>query len=237
MRLLLVVLSMAISTLALASDKVDDAKAVSENIHKYFPRVIIDGIRKSPISGLYEIQSEKSVFYSDKNGDHLIFGGQIIETATHRNLTQERIVEVTSIDWAMLPLDKAIVSGDKKAKLKLAVFTDPDCPYCKLLEQELKKVKGVKVYSFLLPLSQLHPDSRAKSEAIWCSKKQHDVLVKTILDGFKPKAEKCDTPLDDIALIAKKIGIQGTPGLISGDGRVYPGGMAATDLKAWLSKK
>jgi len=237
MRFILVILSMTVATLAIADDSADVVKNITEKIHKSFPKIVIDGVRKSPISGVYEIQSEKSIFYSDDNGDHVIFGGQIIETASHRNLTQERIVEVTSINWDILPLEKAIVSGDKNAKLKLAVFTDPDCPYCKLLEKELKKLKGVKVYTFLFPLTSLHPKARSEAEAIWCSKNKHETMLNVILEGVTPKADKCDTPLDSIALLAKKIGIQGTPGLISGDGRVYPGGMTASDLKAWLAKK
>jgi thiol:disulfide interchange protein DsbC len=237
MRSLFFVLTMMISTLAVAGDNADAAKAVAEKIHKAFPRITIDGIREIPVSGLYEVQSGKNVFYSDENGDYVIFGGQIVETATQRNLTQERIDDLSRVDWNILPLDKAIVSGDKNAKLKVAIFTDPDCPYCKQLEGELKLIKGIKVYSFLFPLEQLHPDARAKSEAIWCSKNQHEALLKTILEGATIKANKCDTPLDDIAVLAKKIGINGTPFLIAGDGRIYPGIMDADTLNNWLSKK
>ncbi len=234
MRSIFFVLTMLISTLAVASDSADAGKDVIEKIQKVFPSITINGVQESPVSGLYEIQSGRGVFYSDHNADYVIFGGQIIELATKRNLTQERMVELSRIDWNTLPLDKAIISGDKNAKLKVAVFTDPDCPYCKQLEAELKHAKGIKVYTFLLPLSSLHPGARAKAEAIWCSKNQHATMLKVILDGATPKKAKCNTPLDDIAALAKKIGINGTPTLIAGDGRVSPGVKMADDLKVWL---
>jgi len=226
---------MLTSSLAIAGNSDADAgKDVTKKIQAAFPTITVDAVRKAPVSGLYEIQSGKGVFYSDLKGEHVIFGAQIIELATKRNLTQERMIELSRIDWNTLPLDKAIISGDKHAKLKVAVFTDPDCPFCKQLEGELKHAKGIKVYTFLLPLSSLHPGARAKAEAIWCSKNQHATMLKAILEGATLKKAKCDNPLDDIAALAKKIGINGTPTLIAGDGRVSPGVKMADDLKVWL---
>ncbi|MDX8407139.1 MAG: disulfide isomerase DsbC N-terminal domain-containing protein, partial [Mariprofundaceae bacterium] len=100
---------------------------VEADIRKAIPDLKIDAIRPSPIKGLYELQVGKGVFYSDASGKHLIVSGHIFETATHRDLTRERIEALNHIDWNILPLDKAIVSGDPKAALSMAVFTDPEC--------------------------------------------------------------------------------------------------------------
>ena len=37
----------------------------------------------------------------------------------------------------------------------MAIFTDPDCPFCKRLESEMKGLDNVTVYTFLFPLDQL----------------------------------------------------------------------------------
>ena len=223
--------------LACAAEQKVDTAAIGDNIRKAYPDIEIDGIQESPVKGLYEVRAGRNIFYSDTTGEHLVVRGQIIEVASKRNLTRERLIELSRIDWSILPLDKAIVSGDENAELKLAVFTDPDCPYCQKLEVELKKLTGVKVYTFLYPLTQLHPEAYGKSEAIWCSQDRHAAFLKVILDREYPKVEKCDTPLDDIAALGQKLGVTGTPTLFAGDGRMASGAMRAEDLKAWLSEK
>ncbi len=237
MRIFLLTIAMLFSSPALATPGAEVDKSTADNIKKAVPSLAIDAVRKSPIKGLYELQVGRTIFYSDKNGKHLISGGHIFETTSHHDLTRERLEELNRIDWSILPLDKAIVSGDKNAQLKLAVFTDPDCPYCKKLEEELKNMSGVKVYTFLYPLVQLHPQARAKSEAIWCSKDQHDMMLKVMIDKFIPEKATCATPLDDIAAIAKKLNISGTPTMIAGDGRIASGGKDAAALKAWLENR
>jgi thiol:disulfide interchange protein DsbC len=222
--------------MASAAGDTDAAKAVTDRISKAFPNIKIDGIRKSSISGLYEIRVGKNVFYSDLSGEYVILGGQIVETSTHRNLTRARMRELSLIDWDSLPLEKAIVSGDKNAKLKMAVFTDPECPFCDRLERELKQAQDIRVYTFLYPLS-MHKDARRKSEAIWCSKDRHGTLLKVMLEGADPLVERCKTPIDDILELGRKLGITGAPTLISEDGRISAGWKTADDLRKWLSNK
>ncbi|HXH73305.1 MAG TPA: DsbC family protein [Mariprofundaceae bacterium] len=211
--------------------------AIAQQIRAGIPDLKIDAVRPTPMEGIYEIQVGHVVYYSDAEGRHLIAGGHMFETATHRDITRERLEDINRIDWSVLPLDKAIVSGDKNAKLKLAVFTDPECPYCKRLETELKDMKGVKVYTFLFPLTQIHPHAQAKAEAIWCSKDRHDTMMKVMLEDATPTIGTCDTPIAEIQQLAQKLGISGTPTMIAGDGRMFAGVMAADQLKAWLEKK
>ena len=237
MQRLILALLIPFLLLACAAEQKVDTAAIGDKIRQAYPDIQIDGIQESPVKGLYEVRAGRNIFYSDSSGEHLVVRGQIIEVASKRNLTRERIVELSRIDWSVLPLDKAIVSGDTNAELKLAVFTDPDCPFCQNLEKELKHLTGVKVYTFLYPLTQLHPEAYGKSEAIWCSENRHETFLKVILDREYPKVEKCDTPLDEIALLTKKLGITGTPTLFAGDGRMASGVMKAEDLKAWLAEK
>jgi len=213
------------------------ASSTLEQIQQAIPSLDITAVKETPISGLFELQVGKNIYYSDAQGKHLISGAHLFEVETRRDLTKERLEELNSIDWNILPLDKAIVSGDKNAKLSLAVFTDPDCPYCKRLEEELKNLTGVKVYTFLFPLESLHPQARAKSEGIWCSENRHEMMLKVMLDKFIPEKATCDTPIADIIALAQKLNISGTPTIIAGDGRIASGGKDADALKAWLENK
>jgi len=76
------------------------------------------------------------VDYSKKN----FFSGAIINIKEKNNLTQESFDQQNKVDVSKIPLGDALVLGDKNAKYKVIVFSDPDCPYCSKLHAELKKV-------------------------------------------------------------------------------------------------
>jgi len=208
---------------------------VIENIKKQNSDLNIDDIRETPVAGLYEMTVANNIYYIDGSGKYLL-SGHLFETATKQDLTAARLEDLNRVDWTLLPLDKAIVSGDADG-LEVAVFTDPDCPYCRQLEQNLKGIKGVKIYTFLMPLTQLHPDASRKAEAIWCAKDRHAALTQVMVDNKSISGGGCATPINDIAALAAKLNIQGTPTLLARDGRKRSGALSADQLKAWLSRK
>ncbi len=116
---------------------------VELQIRKQIPEMKISGVRYSPVPGLYEIQSNNNIFYVDRTGKYLIANRHVFDTTTKQDLTVARIEQISRINWGVLPLDKAVVSGDPKG-IEMAVFTDPDCPYCRTLEKSLKDLKYVK---------------------------------------------------------------------------------------------
>jgi len=239
MRPLLLILSMLVATVAMAADHAQSGADI-ESIRSHAAGVLrsssIDEVNPTPIPGLYEVRSGRNVFYSDADGSHFVLGGHMIDTIAKKDLTKARMEALNRIDWSVLPLDKAVVSGDEHGALKVAIFTDPECPYCRKFEQELAKLNGVKVYSFLFPLS-FHKHAKRWSSAIWCSKNRHKMMTDIMLNNADPKAGSCDTPIDEIIALGKKLGITGTPTLIAGDGRLSPGGKSAAELKAWLQQQ
>ncbi|ATX81224.1 thiol:disulfide interchange protein DsbC [Mariprofundus ferrinatatus] len=234
MRLFLLLISFLVPAAASAAAGNADIHAIAQKSAELLHVERVDEVRKTQIEGLFEVRSGRNIFYSDAQGKYFVLGGSLIDTAAGKNLTSERKEQINRIDWSELPLDKAILSGDRGAKLKLAIFTDPDCPYCRKLEKELVDLKGVAVYTFLYPLEKLHPNARAKSEAIWCSKEQHSMLQKVMLERFVPEAARCKTPIDDIQTLAQRLNINGTPTFIAGDGRMASGVKSAADMKTWL---
>lgn len=229
-----IALLLMLPVVATAADK--DQQAIMHTLRHNIQGLRIDAVRPAPIAGLYEIVSGRNIYYSDLEGHHLIAGGHIFDTSNRRDLTAARLQELNRIDWKILPLDKAIVSGDPKG-LPLAVFTDPDCPFCRRLEKELQHVKGVRVYSFLFPLTQLHKHAEEHAKAIWCAKDRHQAMMDIMLNN-KPVAKgSCATPIAEIHALGVKLGISGTPTMIAGDGRLFPGLKKADDLKAWLEAK
>jgi len=222
--------------MAWAGDDSNVMPATAAQIRASIAGLPIDAIRPTVIDGLYELKVGGQIFYSDRTGKYLISNGHIFDTATRKDLTAARLEAINTVDWSMLPLEKAIVSGDPKG-MPVAVFTDPHCPYCKKLEANLKDAKGIKFYTFLFPLERIHPTARADADAIWCAKDQHAALVSVMLDGQKVVSGTCKTPTDDVIALAQKLNIGGTPTMIASDGRRYAGVKTASELQAWLAEK
>ena len=71
--------------------------------------------------------------------------------------------EARRVNFATLPLEDAVKTVNGDGSRVLAVFSDPRCPYCNALDEELAKLDNVTVYTFLLPW--LGPESRPAAEA------------------------------------------------------------------------
>jgi thiol:disulfide interchange protein DsbC len=221
--------------LVLATTAFADDAAIRKNIAERLPDFPkIDEIGKTPIAGLYEIRVGTDVFYTDEQGNHLI-EGQMIDTRTRTNLTQERVAKLTAVDFASLPLKDAIVWKKGTGARKLVVFADPNCGYCKRFEHSLQQVKDVTVYTFLYPI--LGGDSPETARNIWCAKDSTSSWRNWMLDGTAPARVmgQCDTSaLARNVNLGRKHKLNGTPALIFEDGRHVPGAMSPEQVEKQL---
>jgi thiol:disulfide interchange protein DsbC len=191
----------------------------------------IDEITKSPMPGLWELRLGSQVIYSDAQGSFVI-EGDIIDTARHANLTQDRIAKLTAVDFAKLPLKDAVVWKQGTGARKLVVFADPNCGYCKKLERDLNDVRDVTVFTFLIPI--LGGDSPQKARDIWCAKDSGKAWRNWMVDGTAPPAAgaKCDTAaLSRNVALGQKHAVTGTPSLVFENSDRVPGILSAQELE------
>lgn len=202
-------------------------KAIAERIPD-FPK--IDEIRPTPIPGLFEVRIGLDIFYSDPTGQYLLQDAQLVDLRTRANLTQARIDQLSQVNFASLPLKDAMVWKRGNGQRKIAVFSDPNCGFCKRLERTLQELNNVTVYTFLIPI--LGPDSNEKSRNVWCAKDSVDVWLDWMLRAKSPEkvAGKCDEgAIQRNRAFARQHRITGTPAILFEDGSRAPG---ALDLQA-----
>jgi energy-coupling factor transporter ATP-binding protein EcfA2 len=78
-------------------------------------------------------------------------------------------LQMVTLDQMRAGLDPATTLADAltevrgKGTRRLAIFSDPDCPYCRRLEAELRGLDDVTIHTFLMPLASLHPAARGKA--------------------------------------------------------------------------
>ena len=101
-----------------------------------------------------------------------------------------------------LPLDLAVKRVKGKGERKMAIFTDPDCPFCKRIEGDLAKVDNVTIYMFLFPIDSLHPKAADKAKRIWCSPDRIKAWDDYMQKGITPTAApSCDNPVDKLVAV------------------------------------
>ncbi|MDP2754294.1 MAG: DsbC family protein [Nitrospirota bacterium] len=192
------------------------------------PNLKVLDIKTSPVKGIWEVDIEaggkKGLLYVDFSKKYLI-SGAVVSIKDKENLTQERLTEINKVDVSKIPLDDALVMGNKDAKHRVIVFDDPDCQFCAKLHQEMKKViekrKDIAFYIKMFPL-KIHPEAYEKSKAIVCEKSL--TLLEDAFDKKQLPKPKCETSaIDENLKLGEKLGISGTPALIMPDGRVISG--------------
>lgn len=192
---------------------------IRKNLTERLPNLPkIEEISKTPMNGLYEVRVNHSeLFYTDAKGDFILLQGELIDTTKRHNLTQERVSKLTAIDFDQLPFKDAITTVRGNGKRKIAVFSDPNCGYCKRLERDLLKLNDVTIYTFLVGI--LGPDSQTKAQNIWCAKDRSNAYLDWMLKNTPAPSASCDSAaITRNNEFASRQRINGTPTTFLPDG-------------------
>ena len=209
------------------------ASGLPTMLKRLYPGTAFDAIAASPIPGLSEVVMGTNVAYVDASGRYFLFG-RLFDMQSQRDLTAERVEHLSAIDFGALPLDAAIKTVRGTGRRTLAVFSDPDCPHCRALEQSLAALDDVKLYTFVYPVEALHPGAREKAVAVWCASDPAKAWSDLMARGVVPTSAPCTHPIDRIVSLAATLRVLGTPTLFAGDGRRTVGAQSAAELDAWL---
>lgn len=222
----------------------------------------IDRILKvefAEVPGMWVVEAEKDgnkfPLYIDFSKAYL-FAGNVIRLADGLDVTQQRLNRLnggqqpavkpapqppSKIDFSRIPLSDAVVLGKTDAPIKVAVFTDPECPYCKKLHEEMKEVvrldPSIAFFIKLFPLVKLHPNAYGISKTVVCSSNPLSVLEASMAGAPIAQSACPTTRIDDNIALAGKLGIGSTPTLVLPDGTIMPGYKKAPDLLKLLGSK
>jgi thiol:disulfide interchange protein DsbC len=215
-----------------ATPRTGEAAAIKKLLEQKFEGVAIGNISKTPYFGLYEVQFDEQIVYTDAKVTYVIVGS-IYDAATKKNLTEAKQREYSRVAFDGLPLELAFKRVKGNGQRKIAIFSDADCPFCARLEKELKSIDNVTIYTFLYPIDQLHPDAARKSKIIWCAPDKVKAWDAFFESGALPKNNgDCANPVAATAELGQKLRVTATPTLVFADGTVIPGALPAQRLEA-----
>jgi thiol:disulfide interchange protein DsbC len=195
-----------------------------------------DKVQPSPVPGVYEATFGPQVLYLSADGRY-VFNGVVLDLKSGRNLTEAKrgAARMAAVD--KLGEDQMIVYGPDKAEHTITVFTDIDCGYCRKLHAEMKDYNelGIKVRYLFYPRAGVASESGAKAVSVWCNKDRREAMTRAKAGKNVEKAQ-CDNPVGAHYELGQKIGVSGTPAIVTSSGELIPGYAPAKNLKAELDK-
>ena len=227
MKIILTILLFTFSLLVFSNEK-----ELQKKINQSYPDLVIKSIQKTSFNDLYEVLISDQIIYTNEEFTFLIVEGRVVDPKTKIDITSDRLEELTRINFSELPFNKAIKVVKGNGKRKIAIFSDVDCPFCKKLEKEsLSELNNITIYTFLFPL-EIHPKAELRSKKIWCAedkeKAWNDYMLKNIMADNKGD---CKTPIEDILVLGRDLGIRSTPTIIFSSGKKVPGAISLKEIE------
>ena len=198
----------------------------------------IESVRRAPYADLYEVAIRSAdgplIYYVD-GAATVIIAGSVFDAKSGRNLTEERLRTLSAISWDSLPFASAITTVRGDGRRKIAVFSDPNCPYCKRFEKTLAQLDDITVHIFLYPV--IKPGSVPLAESVWCSKDRGKAWHDLMLRGIAPSAPPdCDTPVEKLVALGHRLGATSTPTWFLRNGEKFSGAMPLEQVRKLLDK-
>lgn len=212
---------------------------IKERFEASFPGAKVESVHAAPWLGLYEVVTNRDVVYVNEQAT-LLFSGRIMDIDSKEDLTTNRWNVLHPADFGKLPLELAIKTVRGDGSRQLVVFSDPFCPYCQHLEQDLASVDNLTIYTFLHPLEKIHPGATQKAARIWCSADRAAAWSDWMLRHAEPQgSDTCDEQaLAKVRELATGLVISSTPTLFFADGHRVGGAISPERMeKEFLAVK
>lgn len=225
--------------LALAGAAIADEAAVRRLIESRLgDEARIEAIARVPASSLYEVTIRgpkgPQLFYVDEKA-RVIVVGQVLDGRTGLNLTEERLRKLNAIEWASLPFADAVTTKRGNGRRKIAVFSDPNCPFCKRFEKDLARLDDITVHIFLFPV--IRPESVPLTKSVWCSRDRASAWNDLMLRDIEPTAAPdCATPVEKLVALGRSLGASSTPTWFVETGERYTGAIPLEETRRILDE-
>ena len=202
--------------------------------------ISIDRIEETPSNDLIEIAIQDGpVLYATRDGRFLLLNGDLLSVSetsvsnwTEQRRTTERIELLAQVDID----DMIVFSPTEPAKGYINVFTDITCGYCRKLHLEMDDLnrRGVEVRYLAFPRGGMESDGARQLATAWCSRNRESTLT-SLKSGVELPINECEgNPVSEHYALGNRLGVRGTPAIVTSDGQLIPGYKPAADIAAML---
>jgi len=190
----------------------------------------VDTVKLTPIEGLYEVMTERGIFYSTIDGSYIV-RGSLFDTAnnfsdlTEQALQKMRLNKLSGFEASM------IVYPAKDEKYQVTIFTDVDCGYCRKMHKDVPQYNamGITVRYMAFPRGGEGYPAWTAMQSLWCSDDQHQAMDE-LKAGVRIEPKSCDNQVPAHYQLGVEFGVNATPSLLLNDGSLLVGYRSPQDL-------
>jgi len=203
-------------------------------LQSMFPSAPVSDLEPSSLEGFQSAVVGGQVVYVSNDGGTVILGN-VYKGPQHTDIGAQRLTAFRKTALASIPAEQRISFSPPHPKYHVTAFIDIDCPYCRKLHEQIAQFNaaGIAIDYVLFPLD-IHPNARAKAQAVWCEKDRKEALSNA-LNGQEGTTGTCANPIDALRKAGMAIGVNGTPALYTADGVQVGGYVTPEQLLAELN--
>lgn len=213
------------------------SEMIAERLSQFGP---VTKVVYNQTTGLFRAVVGGDIVYVTADGQYLL-SGDLYDLQTRRNLTAALRKQQRQQTLAELDIDNAIVyEPEGKTRAVVWVFTDVTCPYCQMFHSHIHgyTARGIEVRYLAFPRGG--PNSRGwrLAESVWCADNSRKALTQAKAHPSRVPLRQCKSaPIRKQYQAGLAMGIQGTPLIMTSEGRKLGGYLPPEQLAARLHLK
>lgn len=210
--------------------------AITANLKKSRPTLVFESIERTPIDGVYAVKVMNGpTLYVTEDARYFVLGDLYeITDQEYVNLAEKQREVARAAKLAILKPEDMIIFSPREAPAKatIMVFTDVDCFYCQKLHREVPDLNrlGIEVRYLAFPRAGIGSDSYRKIVSAWCADDRQTALTKLKNREKIPPNQCPNNPVEAQFKLGHALGVNGTPALLTPDGKLMPGYIPALQL-------
>lgn len=223
-----------------SSEDSNDIEHVKNKLIEILPEEIdLLSIHKTDMQGFFEVNFEGiEPLYVSSDGNYLVSGdiylitkeGLVNKSEARRDYQRKTLI--SNLD------KKELITFEPEELIhNVFVFTDVDCGYCRQFHNQIDAYLelGIRVNYLAYPRAGVGSESFRKISSAWCDDDPNYSLT-LLKQGKDIEIKLCpDNPVEKHFKLGNALGVQGTPSIITDEGKMIPGYLPPQDLLNILS--
>lgn len=200
------------------------------------PSVRIEQIADAPLPGFQQVIVGGQVVYVSDDGKYLMQGA-LYDIAAKQDLGEVAMARLRTKLLSTVPVSDRIVFAPANPKYTVTVFTDVECGFCRKFHSEIADYnkQGIAVEYLAFPRMGPASEDFKKMVGVWCAADPKKALTDAKSDR-KVDYKNCTNPVAMQYSLGQRMGLTGTPMILTSDGTQLGGYVPPDKLREELDQ-